>query len=61
MSQPINQETRDILEKIIEYSYADTLGTYDYDGIAEDVFNVLDGREIGYRMDHYHGEEGNEE
>jgi mRNA interferase MazF len=50
----ISKETREILEKITEHNYADMSGTSDYDGIAEDVFNVLSGREIGYRADCNH-------
>ena len=57
MKEQITKETRDILKKIADYNYADELGTYDFDGIAEDVFNVLDGREIGYRSDYDDGEE----
>lgn len=39
----IEDEVGNRLQKIVDANYADDLGTYDFDGIAESVFDELQG------------------
>lgn len=34
--------TLEVLQKIVDNNYAPQLGTFDYDGIAEDVFEKIE-------------------